>query len=128
MARIPIPASPFPQEVIVIIDDAIADMFDVRGVPFPKNLPRKWNDPEDNNREKRINWVNNFQLVKKTTTTGKIFTYSVELDQSEGKLVVFDGARVFAPPVSPVTSLQEGMSAVRVQAVLTAVDPAIGWG
>jgi hypothetical protein len=117
------PAWRFAQEVEVVLDDELGQVYDVLGKPFPPNLPRTWTDPADKS-TKPVRWVSNFELrTKDGKPVGKLDGqkyYTIELDQDQGKLAYFDGTQVVPLETRAVINN-------RVQADLNQGDPPTGW-
>lgn len=116
-----------PQDTTILLGDDIEDEHVAVYKNFPKNLPKTWKDPEDNNQEKDITWISNFEVKRKDKAPIKDHhkekTYTVELPKGEGKVVYLHGDQVKRLNHRPISETH-----VHVDIPLGVGDPPVGWG
>ncbi len=124
----PHPKKRFMQEVSVILDDEIDQVYVVMEKDFPDGLPSSYQDPKDRSKPARtITWVSNFGLHHardhspvNRLANNKKYTVELEKKHPDGILVYYDGKQV-----KPLPTRQVG---AKIQADLDLGDPPIGWG
>ena len=114
------PRRRYRQAVNVLLEDDVDDDFIVEEDDIPDNIDRTWQATPQST-PKTIRWVSSFKLTKKPgkAVTGKTRKYSIELDKGGNTLVYYDG--------SVKTLGYTEISATRVRAELSVIDPPIGW-
>lgn len=116
-----------PKDTTILISDELAGEHHAVYKSFPNKLPKTWKDPEDNNREKNVTWISNFEVKRKDNTPikeqHKDKTYTVELPKGEGKVVYLHEGQV-----KKLDHRQASDTHVHADIPLSAGDPPIGWG
>jgi hypothetical protein len=113
----------FLKDVTVILGDDIENLYKAVAKDLPDSLPEEWVDPADK-KNKKIIWISNFglanaaddSLVDELPSGQK---YTIELEQTDGQWVYFDGKKVKKLNTSAA-------GANKLKADLTLGDPPIG--
>ncbi len=116
-----------PQDATILLGDDIEKEHVAVYQNFPKDLPKTWEDPDDNNRKKNLTWISNFEVKRKDNNPikkeHKDKPYTVELPKGEGKVVYFHRGKV-----KKLDHRRASDTHVHVDIPLDGGDPTVGWG